>query len=388
MKIAILSQGYPSEYNRYNYAFVHRRATLYQQDHDIRVFVGSQRFGLDYEFEGVPVSVRSDAMREAILSFDPDVLFVHAPLTGALSHGPDMLRVTSEVGARGIPTPTWLHGYEAISRRKYYPSPVEVEFRENGVKSGLMTAGNQVVRWAKNRYQLREMKAFLETQDERGYPTVFVSEWLRDAVADSVGYEPTNAHVIPNPIDEDLFEYTERQPEDVTEMLSIRSFGSRKYANDVSIRAVGKLERGHLDLYGQGRLLDRCRRLSDSLDANVTFHPRFLSQPEIASLHDEYGIYLSPSRTDAQGVSMCEAMASGLPVVTSPIGGIPEFVEDGETGFLCETPDDIATRITYLQDNPDEMVAMGRQAAQSIREKCSSSVVTARELELGEEYAE
>lgn len=387
MKIAILSPGYPSEHNRYNSAFVHRRATLYSEQHDVRVFLGSGRFGLNYDFEGVSVAVRTGGdLSESIIQYDPDVLFVHSPHSGVLSHGPDVMNVVEEVQSGGFSTVTWLHGYECIDIWKYYPSDILTTFREDGVSKALWEVGSEVVHTMKHRRQLRRLREYLENRDESGDEVVFVSEWLKEAVVDSIGYRPTNARIIPNPIDDALFEYREREEEQVTDLLSIRPFSSRKYANDLSVRAAVHLKEGTLDIYGKGKLLERCRRLRNELGAPVNFHPRFLSQQEMADLHDQYGVYLTPSRLDAQGVSMCEAMSSGLPVVTSPVGGIPEFVDHGETGFLCEDPNEMASCIRRLQDNPAEMVEMGRRAAKSIREHCASTIVIEQELSLAESH--
>ena len=52
---------------------------------------------------------------------------------------------------------------------------------------------------------------------------------------------------------------------------------------------------------------------------------------------------------DAQGVSMCEAMASGLPVVSFRIDAVPEFVEHGVSGYLAD-PFDLGTVRKHLVD--------------------------------------
>lgn len=66
-------------------------------------------------------------------------------------------------------------------------------------------------------------------------------------------------------------------------------------------------------------------------------------------------IYLQPSRFEAFGLSILEALFSGLPVVTTNVGGIPEIIRDGITGLLCEpdNPVSIAEKIKQLMQNKE-----------------------------------
>jgi len=75
-------------------------------------------------------------------------------------------------------------------------------------------------------------------------------------------------------------------------------------------------------------------------------------------------IYFHPSRADTAPFSVLEAMATGLPVVATSIGGIPEQVEDGRTGFLTAPGDTeaMAARLAGLLRSPQKSGAMGKRA--------------------------
>ncbi|MBN2084371.1 MAG: glycosyltransferase [Anaerolineales bacterium] len=75
-------------------------------------------------------------------------------------------------------------------------------------------------------------------------------------------------------------------------------------------------------------------------------------------------VYFHPSRADTAPYSVLEAMATGLPVVATSVGGIPEQVEDGRTGRLAAPGDAeaMAARLAALLTKPEEAAAMGRRA--------------------------
>jgi glycosyltransferase involved in cell wall biosynthesis len=68
------------------------------------------------------------------------------------------------------------------------------------------------------------------------------------------------------------------------------------------------------------------------------------------------------------GLSVLEAMASGLPVVASRLGGVPEIVVDGETGFLVDPGDvdELHDRLALLLGDPVLAADMGRRAREVV----------------------
>lgn len=90
---------------------------------------------------------------------------------------------------------------------------------------------------------------------------------------------------------------------------------------------------------------------------------------------------LIPTRQDAQGVSMCEAMMSGLVPVTSNNTAIPEYVPEN-CGYLTNNYKELALAIKTMYFNQDEFLQKSKNAHEFIQKKCSSKVVIERELEV------
>jgi glycosyltransferase involved in cell wall biosynthesis len=81
----------------------------------------------------------------------------------------------------------------------------------------------------------------------------------------------------------------------------------------------------------------------------------FVSQEEMAQYFSVCDVFVRPSRSEGMGNSFIEAMAAGLPVIATPVGGIPDFIDDRETGIFCEPndPHSIADAVNLLVNHPE-----------------------------------
>jgi glycosyltransferase involved in cell wall biosynthesis len=89
-------------------------------------------------------------------------------------------------------------------------------------------------------------------------------------------------------------------------------------------------------------------------------------------------VFLLPSSEESFGLAALEAMACGVPVVVSRVGGLPEVVTDGDTGFLCapEDLDGMAERAIHLLRDPDLHTRIGRAGAAHVRHQyCVDRIV-------------
>ncbi|EGO0810644.1 glycosyltransferase family 4 protein, partial [Campylobacter lari] len=133
---------------------------------------------------------------------------------------------------------------------------------------------------------------------------------------------------------------------------------------------------------GDGELFDE---LTNDIKhfKNITLYKGFLRQSEISALHKLYGIFLNPTRMDAQGVSRDEAMSSGLVPITNDIAAIPEFV-DKNCGILVD-PENfkaMADAIECLYKNPELFLKLSENAASRIRQQSSKELIIDKELEI------
>lgn len=85
-----------------------------------------------------------------------------------------------------------------------------------------------------------------------------------------------------------------------------------------------------------------------------------LSRAEWHKLAEDYDIFISTTNFDNTPVSAIEAMALGLPVVSTNVGGVPFLIDDGKDGLLCEkgNAEDMARKIGQLISMPDATVAI------------------------------
>ena len=186
------------------------------------------------------------------------------------------------------------------------------------------------------------------------------------------GIDPQAFHPFSSP-DEELRQKYSLAPEDrvilyVGRLIGLkglpallRSFSLLQNRRGVKLLIVGDGE-------GKNAFQTLARRLGigpQTLWAGFVPHaqtPRYYSLASIA---------VCPSLADeAFGISICEAMACGLPVVASRVGGVPELSLHGETGFLVQAGNeqDLAEGMGTLLEDDSLRRKMGTQAAQRVRE--------------------
>jgi glycosyltransferase involved in cell wall biosynthesis len=193
------------------------------------------------------------------------------------------------------------------------------------------------------------------------------SEYLR-GVFNRYGH---HVHVIPNVIDLSRFVYRQRRPLR-PHLLSTRNLEPH-YRVDVIVHAYARLKArvpdATLTIAGYGSEEPRLRRMVASAHlSGVRFLGR-VEPDEMPRVYDEADIFLNASVVDNQPVSILEAFASGIPVISTPTGDIGTLVRDHETGLLVPPfdPDAMVTAVEWLLAHPDRATRYADCARASTR---------------------
>ncbi|HPL95292.1 MAG TPA: glycosyltransferase family 4 protein [bacterium] len=143
----------------------------------------------------------------------------------------------------------------------------------------------------------------------------------------------------------------------------------------------------NLLIAGEGELKKRLKFLTHQLaiKKEVNFLGYIYSEdlPKYYNLAD---VFVRPSLSEGFGISFVEAMSAGVPVVATPVGGILDFLIDGETGWFCEpkNPESIAEKINYILDkkNQAEVERVVANAKKMVMEKYTWDVVATQMKEV------
>jgi len=104
-------------------------------------------------------------------------------------------------------------------------------------------------------------------------------------------------------------------------------------------------------IVGEDKSVDRLKRMCDDLKVACNFEfAGWQSQETLLSYYQQTTVFVMPSLTEALGVTFLEAMAAGVPVIGSNVGGIPEIIHDGINGLLVpvESPYSITKAVNKL----------------------------------------
>lgn len=186
--------------------------------------------------------------------------------------------------------------------------------------------------------------------------------------------ERSSVVVISNPVFVPPLPATGRR--DGSTIISLGRLGTRKGTFDL-IAAVASLIPRHPDLHlvlaGDGQL-EEARREATALGigAHVDIR-RWVSGEDKRDLFESAAIYALPSYAEGLPMSVLEAMAYGLPVVSTPVGGIPEAITDNQHGYLVAPGDteSLTQALDRLLSDPTLSRQMGLAAHMRAEEKFS-----------------
>ncbi len=210
-----------------------------------------------------------------------------------------------------------------------------------------------------------------------------------DAVTAISSYLMNTAHaygfagvekIIPNGVDTSLFEFRNadfniKKIEMRQRVIITTSRLVKKNAVDVLIRAVAEVKKTipSIKCYviGDGPDRDALERLTKELD--LSHDVIFLGSvpyEEIPFYLRKADIFVRASRSEGMGNSFVEALAVGIPIIGTRVGGIPDIIHDGKTGIFCnvDDPHDLAEKILTLC-NDDNVAAHMRKVGRRLAEE-------------------
>lgn len=241
-----------------------------------------------------------------------------------------------------------------------------------------------------------DLTSFLTDRADGVYTELFregdcmvpISSFWQSRLKD-LGAPAEKINVVRLGVDIDTFEYTERKRE-AGEALRIISVGRLcdKKGHRFLVAAIAQLSKRrpdlpiHLDLVGDGELYDEVSKQVSQLGLSetVTLHGA-IQNNEVSELLRAAHVFALLSvvaeNGDMEGipVSIMEAMATGLPIVSTYHSGIPELVEDQQSGFLVHERDVNACADAFenLAENIELSITMGHRARETIVERFNSA---------------
>jgi colanic acid/amylovoran/stewartan biosynthesis glycosyltransferase WcaL/AmsK/CpsK len=222
-----------------------------------------------------------------------------------------------------------------------------------------------------------------------------VSRSLADKLV-AAGCPSDRIRILHSGIDCRRFRFAERckRHEEPTRLLGIGRFVEKKGWTD-AIEAVANARKAgraiHFTLVGDGKLRRQIQaKIADCQIQDAVTLSGWRDHDEIMRLLDESHILIAPCVTaddgDQEGIPnvLKEAMAAGLPVLSTQHSGIPELVEDGVSGYLVPERDvgALSERLISLCDHPERWVGMGKSGRKKIEDEFDTARINKRLEEL------
>lgn len=195
--------------------------------------------------------------------------------------------------------------------------------------------------------------------------------------------EPSNPiEITPFGIDLEKVKALKNKPNDQIVIGTVKSLKS-VYGIDILINATAKLfellkkensdlvNQIQLKIVGNGPEFDNLNQLAMKLNiSHITEFVGAIPNEEVPKYLSEFDVYCAFSHSESFGVAILEASACQVPVIVSNVGGLPEVVLDGETGFVVNhlEIDEVTKKLLTLVTNPTIREDMGQKGRKFVKE--------------------
>ncbi len=228
---------------------------------------------------------------------------------------------------------------------------------------------------------------------------IAVSKYTVDELTELYGIDEKKIHVIYNGVDVQKFkprpDRTELRREfGLENEKKIVLFVGRLYHRkglEILLRSIPPLLQEFSDvkfvISGTGfkEKEESLRNLTKQLDIedHVTFRG-YVPDEKLPNLYSASDIFVLPAIYENFPFAILEAQATGLPVISTKVGGIPEFLVDNENGFLIDPGDStqLTQRVLTLLQDPKLAKEMGNRGRKLIEEKFAWHLITSQVIDL------
>lgn len=299
-------------------------------------------------------------LKEINARFDIDIVHANLPLIPNFA-------IPQDFGNILISTvhSTWKGEAEAISHEP---------FKRLNPNEKMMVSFNPILRLFESRLLQRSKKI------------IAVSEYTKRELLSHYKVKSRKIQVIHNGVNTQRF----RPPKDKNKIKTQMGFKKkdkiilyvgRLYSRKglyTLIQAIPRVTRRYKDvkfvIAGEGLHNERKNLANFAAKLGVkgkTSFTGYFPDEELPKLYQASDIFLFPTLYENLPFAVLEALSTGLPVVTTKVGGIPEVITDGKNGFLVEpaNPEKLADRISSLLDDSEKASEMGKLGRKVVEEK-------------------
>ncbi len=330
MNVLVLSEDYPNNDGHVKLKYIHTRNVFYQKN-GIQVTHLNFSARESYVYEGVQVITLKDYV---LSDAKYDLLILHA---ANLKHHYIFLK---KYGDRFSQYLFFYHGHEVLRRNKVYSKPYSY------IKT------NRFKRLLVDIYDICKLyiwRRFLLKVKHKSY-FVFVSNWMYEEFLKWTRIpkkEIYNRSMVTYNCVGELFE--SNQYNDTAkkryDFVTIRNnLDGSKYAIDIVNRLAHNTPNGRFLVVGKGEIFSHYKKAP-----NLEWRNQTMSHKEIIDILNDSRFALMPTRTDAQGLMMCEMAAFGIPLITSNIPVCGEVFMGFDNVFFIDNEDVTSNLMPFLQ---------------------------------------